>query len=75
VNGEPFPVGDGWYVLGDQLRDSVDSHYEGSVSRARIVGPPWLQIWPPPPASCARGGSLELERWIGDILYGSQRVD
>jgi hypothetical protein len=47
VNGEPFPVGDGWYVLGDQLRDSVDSHYEGSVSRARIVGPPWLRIWPP----------------------------
>lgn len=47
ANGKVFPTGQGWYVLGDQLRDSLDSRYEGSVPKERIVGRPWLRIWPP----------------------------
>jgi signal peptidase I len=47
VKGRAFPVGEGWYVLGDQVRDSLDSRFEGPVTKERIVGRAWLRVWPP----------------------------
>jgi hypothetical protein len=46
VNGKSVPIGDGWHVLGDQLRDSLDSRYEGPVRKNQIVGHAWLRVWP-----------------------------
>jgi len=46
VNGQSVTTGDGWYVLGDQLRDSLDSRYEGPVRKRQLVGHAWLRVWP-----------------------------
>jgi signal peptidase I len=46
MKGAAVPAGKGWYVLGDFVRDSLDSRYEGSVPRERIVGHAWLRVWP-----------------------------
>lgn len=43
---EPVPCGDGYYVLGDDTRDSDDSRFIGPVARKRIVGRAWLIFWP-----------------------------
>ena len=43
----PAECGDGYFVLGDDTRDSQDSRFEGPVERRRIVGRVWLRIWPP----------------------------
>jgi signal peptidase I len=40
------PAGEGWYVLGDFVRDSLDSRFEGPVPRSRVVGQAWLRVWP-----------------------------
>lgn len=45
--GAVVPAGDGWYVLGDQLRDSFDSRYQGSIPGRRILGRAWMVVWPP----------------------------
>ena len=37
---------DGWYVLGDDSRDSEDSRYEGAIPRASVTGRAWLVVWP-----------------------------
>lgn len=47
VKGQSVPTGEGWYVLGDHLRDSLDSRYEGPVQKRQIVGHAWLRVWPP----------------------------
>lgn len=47
TNGRSVATGDGWYVLGDQIRDSLDSRFEGPVPKSQIVGHAWLRIWPP----------------------------
>ncbi len=36
----------GYYVLGDDSRDSQDSRYEGPVSAKELRGRAWLIIWP-----------------------------
>jgi signal peptidase I len=47
VNAKTVEVGEGWYVLGDEVRDSLDSRFEGPVPRPRVVGRAWLRLWPP----------------------------
>ncbi len=51
--GASVPCGDGYYVLGDDSRDSDDSRYNGPVARDAIIGRTWLRAWPP-----ARFGSV-----------------
>jgi signal peptidase I len=43
---KPFPVGDGYYVLGDDTKDSDDSRFNGSIRADRIVGRAWLIVYP-----------------------------
>jgi signal peptidase I len=45
--GREAECGDGYFVLGDDTRDSQDSRFEGPVARDRIVGRAWLRVWPP----------------------------
>jgi signal peptidase I len=47
VKGQSVATGEGWYVLGDHLRDSLDSRYEGPVRKHQLVGHAWLRVWPP----------------------------
>jgi signal peptidase I len=42
-----FDCGAGYYVLGDDSKDSEDSRYEGVVEPKRVVGRAWLVLWPP----------------------------
>ncbi len=37
----------GYYVLGDNSRDSEDSRFTGEVAAKRIKGRAWLIVWPP----------------------------
>jgi signal peptidase I len=46
VHGKTVDVGEGWYVLGDQVRDSLDSRFEGPVPKSRVVGQARLRVWP-----------------------------
>ncbi|MBN1492410.1 MAG: signal peptidase I [Phycisphaerae bacterium] len=39
--------GTGYYVLGDETRDSFDSRFDGPVPPERICGRAWLIVWPP----------------------------
>ncbi len=45
--GREAECGDGYFVLGDDSVDSLDSRYEGPVSPDTIVGRAWLRVWPP----------------------------
>ena len=45
--GGTAECGDGYYVLGDDSRDSQDSRYEGPLAPKAIVGRAWLVVWPP----------------------------
>ncbi len=45
--GRSVECGGGYYVLGDDSKDSQDSRYEGPVSPDHIIGRPWLIVWPP----------------------------
>ena len=45
--GGSVECGPGYYVLGDFTKDSNDSRYEGPVPPDRIIGRPWLRVWPP----------------------------
>lgn len=38
--------GEGYFVLGDDSRDSQDSRFEGPVDPSRIEGRSWLVVWP-----------------------------
>jgi signal peptidase I len=38
---------DGYFVLGDDSKDSMDSRYDGPLPAKRIMGRAWLIIWPP----------------------------
>lgn len=38
--------GQGYFVLGDDSRDSQDSRFEGPVMPERVRGRAWLRIWP-----------------------------
>ncbi|QDU74257.1 Signal peptidase I V [Bremerella volcania] len=46
IEGKPVPCGDGYYVLGDDLKDSDDSRFNGPVPSHRIMGRAWLIVWP-----------------------------
>ena len=46
ADGEPVPCGDGYYVLGDDLKDSDDSRFNGPVPPHRIMGRAWFIAWP-----------------------------
>jgi signal peptidase I len=46
MDGKPVPCGDGYYVLGDDLKDSDDSRFNGPVQPDRILGRAWLIVWP-----------------------------
>jgi signal peptidase I len=44
--GKAAPCGEGYYVLGDDSKDSQDSRFEGPVNPERIRGRAWLIVWP-----------------------------
>lgn len=46
TDGKPVPCGNGYYVLGDDLKDSDDSRFNGPVPGQRIVGRAWLIVGP-----------------------------
>lgn len=46
ADGKQAPCGDGYYVLGDDTRDSDDSRFSGPIPRARIKGRAVLIVWP-----------------------------
>ena len=46
MNGATVACGDGYYVMGDDSRDSQDSRFEGPLPADRIVGRSWLVVWP-----------------------------
>lgn len=43
---QPIPCGPGYYLLGDESRDSDDSRFNGPVARERIIGRSWLIVGP-----------------------------
>jgi signal peptidase I len=45
--GKSAPCGDGYFVLGDDTKDSQDSRWEGPVAPTEIRSRVWLRIWPP----------------------------
>jgi signal peptidase I len=45
--GAEAACGDGYFVLGDDSADSLDSRYEGPVKPASVIGRAWLIVWPP----------------------------
>lgn len=45
--GRQVACGDGYFVLGDDSKDSQDSRYEGPLAEEAIVGRAWLIVWPP----------------------------
>lgn len=48
AGGKPVECGDGYYLLGDDTRDSDDSRFEGPVRPDRIMGHAWLIVHPRP---------------------------
>jgi signal peptidase I len=46
VPSTPIPAGQ-YYVLGDNRRNSSDSHSWGMLNGDTIVGKAWLSYWPP----------------------------
>ncbi len=46
MDGNPVSCGDGYYVLGDELKDSDDSRFNGPVPANQILGRTWLIVWP-----------------------------
>ena len=46
VSGQAVACGDGYFVLGDDTKDSDDSRFNGTVTSDRIVGRAWLIISP-----------------------------
>jgi signal peptidase I len=46
IAGNSFVCTDGYYVLGDDTKDSDDSRFNGPVTSDRIVGRAWLIIKP-----------------------------
>jgi signal peptidase I len=44
--GKTSSCGEGFYVLGDDSRDSDDSRFNGPIHRESIIGRAWLILWP-----------------------------
>jgi signal peptidase I len=45
--GHASKCGEGYFLLGDDSRDSWDSRFDGPVDRSAIRGRVWLTVWPP----------------------------
>jgi signal peptidase I len=45
--GAEAGCGDGYFVLGDDSADSLDSRFEGPVKPDEVIGRAWLVVWPP----------------------------
>ncbi len=45
-NGKIAASGTGYYVLGDDSRDSADSRFDGPVQPEDIQSRAWLRVWP-----------------------------
>ncbi len=45
--GQQTTCGSGYFVFGDDSRDSQDSRFEGPISADQIRARPWLIVWPP----------------------------
>lgn len=50
--GREAECGQGYFVLGDDTRDSYDSRFEGPVAPEAIRGRVWLRVWPPSRIAC-----------------------
>jgi signal peptidase I len=46
-DGRAASCADGYFVLGDDSKDSQDSRFDGPLQPERIIGRPWLIVWPP----------------------------
>jgi signal peptidase I len=46
MDGKPVACGNGFYVLGDDLKDSDDSRFNGPVAAEDVLGRAWLIVWP-----------------------------
>lgn len=46
-NGKITTCGTGYFVLGDDSKDSLDSRYEGPVDPSKIQSRAVLRVWPP----------------------------
>ena len=46
MDGDPVPCEDGYYVLGDDSRDSEDSRFVGPVRPDQLIGRSWLILSP-----------------------------
>jgi signal peptidase I len=46
AGGREFDCGTGYYVLGDDSRDSMDSRYEGVLAPNRFTARAWLKVGP-----------------------------
>lgn len=44
--GKSEACGTGYFLLGDDSKDSQDSRFEGPLPPERIEGRPWLIVWP-----------------------------
>ncbi len=45
--GGPEPCGDGYFILGDDSKDSDDSRYNGPLAATEVRYRAWLRVWPP----------------------------
>ena len=41
-----FTATNGFYVLGDDSKDSQDSRFEGTIAPQKILGRAWCVVWP-----------------------------
>lgn len=46
MDGKPVPCGEGYYLLGDDLKDSDDSRFNGPTPAKQVQGRAWLIVWP-----------------------------
>jgi signal peptidase I len=46
-DGKSVNCGEGYFVLGDDSKDSADSRFDGPVSPSEIRARAWLIVWPP----------------------------
>jgi signal peptidase I len=53
-HGREIECGSGYFVLGDDSRDSYDSRYIGPVDPSRFEGRAWCILWPPARAGFVR---------------------
>lgn len=47
TGGKTVACNEGYFVLGDDSKDSEDSRYTGPLRRDQIKGRAWMIVWPP----------------------------